>query len=217
MLQSVMLDEDCTIIDRLLRLHDAGPRVLDVTYGHGRFWDHAPGTDRTVLGMDIRHPADIGRQHPGRQIWEPPEHGEPASVTLRASLEHLPFQTATFDAAIFDPPFLIDARGAKMGERYTSPANYTTLLALLNAAAIELRRTIRAYGLVIIKAMDTTDGRRRRWLQIDIHNIWEANGWRQEDQVVKVGMTNLRNPDWHKQTRTKSAHCYFMVFKRRRI
>ena len=97
MMQSVVIAEDAQIIASLLDLHHAGPNVLDLTYGHGRFWakvDNAAQA-RTVLGIDTRPQSALETTE------------SKAGPTIRASCTHLPFRPGTFDAATCDPPFLI--------------------------------------------------------------------------------------------------------------
>lgn len=205
MMQSVVIAEDAQIVNDLLNLHHAGPAVIDLTYGHGRFWARLGMTEQTrvVTGIDLRHPRDL----------DTPRF--PVGPRLRASLTALPFKDKTFDASTCDPPFLILSGSAgKMGQRYDSPGSYKALLDLMKIASTETHRILTNRGIAVIKTMDTTDGRRRRWFHADVQSIWEARGWRQDDLIVKIGMTNIRNPSWKYQTRSKSAHCYFLVFKK---
>ncbi|MEE8466764.1 MAG: hypothetical protein V3S68_09825 [Dehalococcoidia bacterium] len=204
MMQSVIIADDAEIIDRLLDLHQAGESVLDLTYGHGRFWARRPNDQqgRRITGIDQRHP---------RELENSADRYRPL---IRATLSHLPFQRQSFHAIVCDPPFLIGSNGGgTIADRYTSPPTYQALLDLMANAATEARRVIRPHGVAIIKAMDTTDGRRRRWFHSDVKSLWEQHGWRQDDLIVKIGVTNMRNPGWTNQARSKAAHTFFLVFK----
>ncbi|MEE8465916.1 MAG: class I SAM-dependent methyltransferase [Dehalococcoidia bacterium] len=205
MMQSVVIAEDAQIIQSLLALHRAGPRILDLTYGHGRFWAQVSNTVGTgiVTGIDVRHPRDL----------EIPRL--PAEHRLQASSTALPFRPGCFDAAVCDPPFLIfSSSQGIMGKRFTSPRSYTALLNMMEVTAVETHTVLTPRGLVIIKTMDATDGRRRRWFHSDVQRLWESNGWRQDDLIVKIGVTNVRNPGWKYQARSKSAHTFFLVFRK---
>jgi len=197
MIPSVYIGDDANLIQIILKMHSPGPRVLDATYGHGRFWEQqTPGTWR-IVGTDTRWP-----EHPPN-----PDHAR-----IVANYTALPFKEGSFDAVICDPPFLTGggAQG-RMKLRYTAPANYKLLIDALNAAQSQFHQVLTPKGIVVVKTMDTIDGRRRRWLHIDLVNAW-ANTFRLKDMFVKVGTTNIRDPHWTNQNLSRAAHTFFLIF-----
>ena len=57
-MQSVFIGSNSELVTRILHLHRSGPRVLDVTFGHGRFWGRdslvGPGQENyRVVGLDL--------------------------------------------------------------------------------------------------------------------------------------------------------------------
>lgn len=84
----------------------------------------------------------------------------------------------------------------------------------MEVTAVETHTVLTNKGVAIIKTMDTTEGRHRRWFHRHVQQLWEANGWRQDDLIIKIGMTNMRDPESKNQTRSKSAHTYFQVFRK---
>ena len=211
MYQSVVLGDDPENIADILDLKEAGPLVLDATYGHGGFWRNGPIRleQRCVIGLDKR--AGSGELN---------EELPPAVRALVAGdFEQMPFADNTFDAVIFDPPFMTrPGSGSKMNQRYEAYATYDDLLRSLAAAGAEVRRVLKPDGVAIVKCMDWVESRTVwRWLHIDIKDAWESlpvGALRLNGIIVKVRVTNLRNPSRLKrQNNPKAAHSYYLVFK----
>lgn len=208
MIQSVYIGDDANLVEIILSLHAPGGkpmRVLDATFGHGGFWrgrpreriiDEIVGLDRRLLTDDL----SLARSG--------------AIETLIAGdYENLPFGHNTFDVVLFDPPFL--TRGGKdsvMTQRYTAFETYEHLKLSLERARDEFAWILKPKGFVVVKCMDWTEGRRRRWMHIDLVNLWITR-YRLDDLIVKVATQNMRNPGWTHQDRSKAAHVYFMVFR----
>ena len=208
MIHSVYIGDDVDLLARILPLHDRGPgsTILDATYGHGGFWRSGRReTDHKVVGLDIRMAEgvlDLTRC--------PPNIG-----LVAGDYESLPFPAETFDAVIYDPPFL--TRGGDnslMKSRYGTFKSYDDLLISMATACVEFRRVLKPKGIVVVKAMDWTEGRRRRWMHIDVVNSWSPR-FRLDDLFVKVAVQNMRNAVWRHQDRSRAAHVYFLVFKSR--
>lgn len=208
MIPSVYIGPDSILVQQILDLHAPGPRVLDVTYGHGRFWathlyPNGRHTPYQVTGLDVR--VGTGALRP----TSPPA----LAHLVRGTWERLPFTPRSFDVVICDPPFI--ARGGVssiMAARYDSFRSYQALILSLARAAHEFARVLGKQGIVVLKAMDLTSGRRRRWTHHDIQNAW-APLFRLDDLFIKVATQPIESPTWKTQQRSRAAHTYFMVFR----
>ena len=206
MIQSVFVGDDANVVDDLLSTHARGPRVLDMTYGHGGFWRNARALEHAVTGLDKRAGTDaIDRER------------KPANVTtlVAGDFTALPFANASFDVVAFDPPFMTHpGNGSVMVDRYTAYATYEELLASCAGARDEARRVLKPRGVAIVKCMDWVEGRTRwRWLHYDLMRSWTSTSrLRLIDLVVNVRPTSLRHGDVHRQAHAKRAHTYFLVF-----
>ena len=167
MIQSVFIGSDSEMIARILTLHNAGSEILDATFGHGGFWRwEVPIASETLnlTAIDRR----MGCQDLTRRKASPGILRHFA----RADWTALPFRDRSFDVVICDPPFMSRA-GSKsvMNRRYTSNESYQDLLLSLQRALGEFDRVLKRGGFVVLKMMDLTEGRRRRFAHIDIANL----------------------------------------------
>ncbi|MEE8465778.1 MAG: methyltransferase domain-containing protein [Dehalococcoidia bacterium] len=199
MIHSVHIGDDCDLIDKIRSLHATGPRTLDATYGHGRFWNHRIADGHQVTGLDLRA-LDLART---------------AHHTLiQGSWMDLPFRNSSFDTVVLDPPFIWNGGTAgRMKARYTSAKSYDHLLHELHTAGHEFHRVTTSNGTIIAKAMDTVNGGARAWFHMDLTRLWEDE-WSLRDLFVKVGVNNMRDPRWKKQRLSRASHTYFLVFKK---
>ena len=216
MIQSVYIGDDAELVPLILDLHHAGPLVLDATWGHGGFWrttnPDAPNS-RELVALDRRmatdeiSPAGSANRRPRGQ------RAPSAPSFIAGDFTRLPFRSGTFNAIVFDPPFL--TRGgdqALMKRRYGSFDTYEDLMAAITRARDEFHRVLRIDGVIVFKIQDFTEGRIRKWSHIDAANIW-TKVFRLDDLIVKVATTNLRTTAIRQQQRSKSAHTFFMVFR----
>ena len=211
MITDVHFGDDADLIQKILALHGPRrrsptdrPRLIDVTYGYGRFYErHSLPADSTwdVYGIDER---DLDRPY-----------GDPAHTITTGTWQLVPFPDNSFDVGIIDPPFLVGGGPESViKRRYTSPANYPELMDSLAIAAIELTRVVKPKGVIIIKVMDSVDGRKKRWMSHDIKELWERSGALElKDKYITVGHSNIRDPRWENQRLSRTSHCIFMVFR----
>ena len=209
-MQSVFIGSDSELITRILHLHRSGPRVLDVTFGHGRFWGRddlvGPGQEKyRVLGLDLRMASLDVRA----QLARFPQ----VEGVFAGDYTKLPFKRGSFDVVICDPPFLArGGAGSRMKQRYSVTGTYEDLLLSLERGMDEFVRVLKPKGIVILKMMDLTEGRRRRWSHIDIANLWIPR-LRLDDLIIKIAPQSMDSPTWKSQQRSRASHTYFMVFR----
>ena len=213
MIHSIFIGSDAELIGRILRLHRGGRRVLDVTFGNGRFWrsDDMAGVGHQgcqVVGLDLRMGTELAKLDISRS---PQVVGR-----MTGTYEHLPFSDETFDVVVCDPPFMVrGGNGSRMKQRYSSNESYEHLLLSLQRALSEFVRVLGPDGIVLFKIMDLTEGRQRRWSHIDVANLW-GRALRLDDVFIKIAPHSMESPKWTKQARSRVSHSYFMVFRLRR-
>lgn len=209
MIQSVFFGGDAEMIDRILRLHRSGDEILDASFGHGRFWASLLPMDhelrRKITGIDLR-----------MDSLDPASCNAPNFNAVKATWECLPFRNAAFDAVICDPPFISRAgKSFVMTRRYSSSVSYDALLISLQRAFEEFDRVLKPQSIVVVKIMDLTEGRRRMFAHIDLANAVDER-FRLDDLFIKIAPQTMDSSNWKTQLRSRAAHSYFMVFKRRR-
>lgn len=140
---------------------DPSDRVLDTTYGLGRFWSAWRPGELVAFDLD---PAKA-----------------PDGV---ADFRQLPFPDRSFDVAVLDPPYGLRgtsrlAMDAGYGlDRYRPPAD---VAALIRGGVAECARVPRR--AVLIKVMDQIANGRQHWQTVDVHVQARALGLEVVDEL----------------------------------
>ena len=129
----------------------------------------------------------------------------------------LPFVDGSFQAALFDPPYLYGRRSQTLYDRpdtrwerqHTDVFLPQAFQELVGAAASELTRLVTS--LCIVKVMNS----RFRRVYVDnagiIKQAFLRHGWSQRDEIIytRLGVGVFRN-----ERTAQVAHGYFLVFSR---
>lgn len=168
-------------------------RVLDPTYGRGRWWteylpQHLTAHDLKTDGVDFRR---------------------------------LPEAAGSFDVVAFDPPYI--APGGRttsttpdFNDRYglvDVPKTPDSVTALILAGVVEFHRVLRPDGLLLLKCMNYVSGGRYRPAAYDVLRGAEQIGFRLVDELV-----HLRHPG-PQPSRDRQHHArrnYSLLFVLRR-
>jgi hypothetical protein len=138
-LYSVETGTSAQTVAKMLRvLFPDAATVLDATWGTGRFWDGS-ATVR-VTGLDIS------------------PHGRPA---VMGDFTRLPFRDQSFDAVIFDPPYLTDVSKAgtsQMGRRFGAYGSDSEIEDSIAAGCREAWRVARL-GVIVKVSQHTHESR----------------------------------------------------------
>jgi hypothetical protein len=188
-LYTVMLAPPAVIVARMFAVLFPDARTaLDMTYGSGRFWRDPPLVAVTRVDID-------------------PDRAPDGAADFTA----LPYPDASFDVAVFDPPYHTDMGRGKasiMGGRFGTFSNVAVLKVAVLRGSREARRVSRLGALV--KVQDHIHGRRlimmSDWVRAElgapydlVHGV-KSNG-------------KLLSPRWTRQLSAWRNHATYYAFR----
>jgi hypothetical protein len=189
------------IFPQILSLYvPKGSRVADVTFGKGVFWKQINPKEYEFYPSDIKDGIDC---------------------------RSLPFKNNTFDAIVFDPPYMHTPGGtAHNGHQnyeeyyqnnlsnHSSKKYHEAVLDLYFAAADEAWRVLRGEGLYIVKCQDEVCANQQRLTHVEIINELTRKGFIVEDLFVVVRRNKPGVSRVLKQVHARKNHSYFLVFRK---
>jgi len=172
-----------------LELHvPAGAVVADVTYGHGTFWKNVPQSRYKVLATDL---AEDG-----------------------VSLDCLPYEAASLDALVLDPPYMSDANPGDEDLLSTHYRNNNTshegVVRMYAGGMLEAARCLKPAGKILVKCQDEWYYRRQRLTHVELSQLLELLGFRILDLFVLVRHSPPRKRNAVQRTARKN-HSYLLV------
>jgi len=202
---SAFVAGNAEVFPQVMRLHvKPGAKVADVTYGGGVFWRNMPQGEYELVASDIATGVDCRK---------------------------LPYEAATFDALVLDPPYmeglLRPTKGHKAGagafsafRNYYSngdevpdgPKYHHAVTDLYYRAGAEAMRVLKEDGVLIVKCQDEVSANRQWLTHVEIINHYEGLGFYTKDLFIvvrhnKAGVSRLK-----KQVHARKNHSYFLVF-----
>jgi len=204
------LSDNAPVFRDVLRLYvPEGSTIADVTYGKGAFWKNVPEGTYKLLATDIQMGVDC---------------------------RNLPYEDSSLDALVLDPPYMEGLFRQSEGEmagsgthsafrqHYSdgkptpkakeSPKWHDAVLDLYLKAGEEAWRTLRNYGIFIVKCQDEVSANTQRLTHIELVNAWSERFYCKDLFVVtrvnKPGIVRLV-----KQEHARKNHSYFLVFVKR--
>jgi hypothetical protein len=186
-----------------------GSRIADTTWGKGAFWRQVQDFEYEILPSDLQ-----------------------AGVDCR----DLPYADGSLDAVVLDPPYMEGLFRQKKDhmagggshsafrERYSdskasveiegAPKYHDAVLDLYLKAGEEAWRTLRDYGIFIVKCQDEVSANRQRLTHIELINAWDDRFYCKDLFVVvrtnRPGIVRLV-----KQEHARKNHSYFLIFVKR--
>lgn len=174
-----------------------GSVVADVTFGQGVFW---------------------------RRVPEDAYRLKPSDLATGIDCRELPYQAASIDCVVFDPPYMHTPGGTAHVEHQNYEAYYRNnragsdkkyheaVLDLYFSAAREAWRVLRSGGIYIVKCQDEVCANRQRLTHVEIINELATYGFVAEDLFVivrngKPGVSRVL-----RQAHARKNHSYFIVF-----
>ncbi len=193
------------VFPQILDLHvPRGATVADVTYGTGIFWKHVPKGRYRLLPTDIKTGVDCRK---------------------------LPYEDATIDCAVLDPPYMEGLyRRAKShlagsgtyaafrttysnGERtLDGPKYHEAVLDLYFKAGQEAHRVLKKYGVMIVKCQDEVSANTQRLTHVELIEHYRMLGFYAKDLFVVVRSNRPAVSRIKRQEHARKNHSYFLVF-----
>lgn len=200
-----------------------GSSIADVTFGRGVFWR------KVDTSKYIFFPSDIKTK------------GLPKGCKGGIDSRKLPYGNASFDAIVFDPPYMHTPGGTAHNghqnfEKYYAnnedqnqdivkaiwketngnpPKYHEAVLDLYFRSAKEAFRVLRKNGIYVVKCQDEVCANKQRLTHIEITIELEKIGFIVEDLfvVMRNGKPGVSRLK-NKQYHARKNHSYFMVYRK---
>jgi SAM-dependent methyltransferase len=147
----------------------AGMRTLDPTYGLGRFWSTWAPAQLTACDLD-----------PAKSPL-----GRPVDFTA------LPWDDASFDAVVFDPPYKLNGTGGShpsdAGYGVANSVSWRDRHGLIRAGISECARVLAPGGTLLVKCQDQVNSGTVRWQTREFADHAETLGCELVDMLHLVG------------------------------
>ena len=167
-------------------------RVLDLTYGRGKFWTDF--TPERLCTNDIDETTDAFLNHDFRATG---------------------FETGAYDTVVFDPPYRLRGTPSlgEMDDRYgtTDPATRRDVIALLVGGAAEACRLSNKW--VLVKCQDQVEGGQVRWQTDVVTAVAWAASFDKVDWFILNG--GRRQPAGRSQQHARREFSTLLVFRRK--
>ena len=197
---SLLFGTDSDALNVLLPVHaPPDPLVLDCTYGGGRMWKKA------VIAPDVRTDKDPS-----------------LDVDVAADFRQLPFEDASFDVIVFDPPHWPGNISASSiyNQRYNTPKftdgrEKDTVVGLFPSALAEFKRLLKPNAIVLVKIADLVRNHKYQWQHVALINEAVAVGLTPCDMLIKVDPCagNLKSSKWKNVKHLRKQHCFWVVLR----
>jgi len=216
---SAHVGDNAALFAKIAQLHlRPGCKVADVTFGGGVFWKSIePGTYELWA-------SDIGQVPPLTEAMTCRSPG----TDCRA----LPYEDASFDAVVLDPPYMegffrpkaeqLAGSGTHSafhraysngGATTGGPKYHEAVFELYREAGLEARRVLRRGGKLIVKCQDEVSSNTQRLTHIEIVTAFEAMGFYTKDLFVLVRTNAPGVSRVKQQEHARKNHSYFLVFE----
>jgi len=175
-------------------------RVLDPTFGRGKFWTHWRPLE--LVASDL-YP------HPERDTFV---------ACATADFRDLPHDDGSFDTVTLDGPYKLNGTSTKQGpsaadtrygvEFYESWRDRHNAI---NAGIVEALRVLRHGGYLLVKCQDQVCGLHYRWQTREFADVAEANGGRLVDRYLVPG---YRKQPAETQRRVHADYSTFLIVRK---
>jgi len=202
---SLVLGRDCQVLPILLSVHAVlQPDILDCTYNTGTMWKGVP------VGYKLKT-IDIDPQYKTDAVGD---------------FRNMPFDDASFDVIVFDPPHLPVAAysDSEVSQRWSRVYGNTAdgearqgdnVVPLFLPFLLESIRVLRPGGIVLAKITDMVHNHRYQWQHVDFINAVQEVGMTACDMIVKGDPAggNLKSSKWKSVYHFRRNHCYWIVVR----
>lgn len=177
-----------------------GSKVADITFGQGVFWKKVPKGAYKV---------------------------QPSDLKLGVDCRALPYDAASYDCVVFDPPYMHTPGGTahqnhqnfesyyyNNGSSGSEKKYHEAVLDLYFRGAAEANRVLRPGGVLIVKCQDEVCANRQRLTHVEVINELATMGFVVEDLFVVVRRNKPGVSRVLKQVHARKNHSYFLVFRK---
>jgi len=199
-LPSVWSGDDALLLEEMLKFYPRRrpKRILDSTFGGGRFWRESK---RRIIGMDITvrcHPSVIGNNM------------------------GMPFRDKVFDVVVYDPPHVPNQGkdkskdfNARFGLGVRSPKeNGYTFSHTFPPFLTEAYRVLKREGVLLCKITDYIHHHRYQWAHLELIQAAAKIGFVACDCIVKIRKGPIVDPRWKTAHHSRRQHSYWLVFRK---
>lgn len=197
-IKSISFDEG-EILRSIQELHCPNWFELDPCYSVGRFYD-AFGIPRPAYRFDIDPQVDD---------------------VIKADAKSLPFDNASVESIMFDPPFL-----ATSGEVYDNPLDGSNIITArfsafrtigelwewYSACLMEFSRILKPDGVLVFKNQDTVSSAKQYFSHCHIMNLAVRSGMYPKDLFILLAKQRIIGGNHSIQQHARKFHCYYWVF-----
>lgn len=198
---SASMSTNDMVFPEILRLYiPKTSRIADVTYGRGVFWRNVDLSEYDLVPSDLKTGIDC---------------------------RSLPYPDDSFDAVVFDPPYMHTPGGTahnghqnyegyygNNGTSHPEKKYHEAVLDLYFRGADEAHRVLRADGIYIVKCQDEVCANRQRLTHVEIINRLEELRFLVEDLFVVVRHNKPGVSRMLRQVHARKNHSYFLVFRK---
>lgn len=205
------------IFPDILKLYvQEGAKIADVTYGKGVFWKKVDKTKYTLHFSDI----------------DPKVKDQAKGVVPNIDSRDLPFENESFDALVFDPPYMEGfyrrhedhlAGGGSHNSFRDAYSNglpieqhdlkyHDLVVDMYMRSAKEAKRVLKDNGVYIVKCQDEVSANKQKLSHVEIIYGLEGLGFYCKDIFVT---TRTNRPVVSKiitQNHARKNHSYFLIF-----
>jgi hypothetical protein len=174
----------------ILRLYvPEGSIIADVTFGKGAFWRNVD-TSRYVL--------------------------KPSDLTDNIDFRSLPYEDASIDALVLDPPYMHDGKtvhkalNASYRNNHQPTTSHASVIRLYCGGVLEAARVLKKKGVIIVKCQDETAGGKQCFSHMELITLLRLLGFDVIDLTVLVQdhLPMMRHDD---QKSARKNHSYAIV------
>ena len=197
---SAHIGENSELFPEVLHLYvPKGSVVADITCGQGVFWRNVDLSEYHRRPTDIKHGTDC---------------------------RDLPYEDASVDCVVFDPPYMHTPGGTAHNGHQNFESYYgnnstnndkkyhEAVLDLYFCGSKEAYRVLKPKGILIVKCQDEVCAGKQRLTHVEIINELERIGFVTEDLFVLMRRNRPGVSRLLKQLHARKNHSYFLVFRK---
>lgn len=164
-----------------------GARIADVTYGRGVFWRNIDASQYDLVPSDLQSGIDFRR---------------------------LPYGPASFDAVVFDPPYMNGGKNVKesIDKCYKNDGNmcHENVVALYLSGILEARRVLCKNGILFVKCQPAVADHKQKLTHVQLMTVLPMIGFTLEDEFV-LHQTSIPLMRHKSQQHARKNHSYLLV------